>query len=54
MKELFNSRCQQKGETIEEFIANLYTLVEHCEFGALNNEMICDTVVVGDVDLELS
>ena len=43
----FNSREQEPGESMESFIASLYNLVEHCEYGALKDELIRDRIVVG-------
>ena len=50
----FNGRCQQEGETIDHFITVLHTLAEHCSYGALKEEMICDRLVVGVCDASLS
>lgn len=43
----FNRRNQLTGETPEQYIKALYTLVETCEYGALKSEMIRDRLVVG-------
>jgi len=33
--------CKQKvNETVDEFITDLYCLVEHCDFGALHDELV--------------
>ena len=37
---LFNSRRQEPGELVEEFITALYTLIEHCEYGTRCDQMI--------------
>ena len=50
----FNSRTQQEGESIEEFITCLYSLAEFCEYGNLHEEMIRDRIVVGVGDRKLS
>ena len=50
----FNRRKQETGESVDSFITDLYGLAEHCQFGALHNEMICDHIVVGLVDQKLS
>ena len=42
----FNCRSQQEGETAEEFIMELYKLVENCNYGGLQEEMIKDRLVV--------
>ena len=36
----FNSRCQQEGETSEQYIAALYNLVDTCDYGDLKEDMI--------------
>ena len=37
------NRCSQEdGESAEEFITSLYQLVENCEYGALQDQMIHD------------
>ena len=43
----FNSRCQRKGETVDDFITDLHCLAEHCAYGELHSEMIRDRIVVG-------
>ena len=50
----FNRRSQQEGESAEEFITSLYHLVENCEYGALQEQMIRDRIVVGIRDQALS
>ena len=50
----FNSRCQQEGETTEQFIMSLYQFVEDCEYGTLKDQMIRDRIVVGIRDKALS
>ena len=49
----FNLRKQEEGETIAAFINDLYILVEHCEYGDLQDEMIRDRLVVGLRDSKL-
>ena len=49
----FNQRTQA-DETAEEFITSLHCLAEHCNFGALKEEMIRDRIVVGVKDATLS
>ena len=49
----FNQRTQAE-ETAEEFITSLHCLAEHCNFGALKEEMIRDRIVVGVKDAILS
>ena len=43
----FNLRVQKEGESADNFITDLYTLAEHCQFGALHDELIRDRIVVG-------
>ena len=35
----FNQRCQEEGKSADSFITSLYCLVEHCQYGALRDEM---------------
>ncbi|KYN11066.1 hypothetical protein ALC57_16784, partial [Trachymyrmex cornetzi] len=50
----FNRRKQMNEETVENFIADLYRLVETCNFGALKDELIRDRIVAGIKDIKLS
>ena len=50
----FNRRSQEENEPVDDFITDLYTLAEHCEYNALKQEMIRDRIVVGIRDLKLS
>ena len=50
----FNNRKQEQGEPVDAFITALYTLAEHCNYGALYDEMIRDRIVVGLRNLSLS
>ena len=43
----FNSRLHQEGESVAKFMAELQQLSEHCEFGAMLNDMLRDRLVVG-------
>ena len=43
----FNSRSQGDGKLVDNFITELYCLTEHCQFGALKEELIRDHIVVG-------
>ena len=36
----FNLRVQKEGESTGNVMTDLYTLAEHCQFGALHNELI--------------
>ena len=50
----FNSRVQEKDETVDSFITDIYQLSQHCEFQTLKNELIRDRIVVGLRDRKLS
>ena len=50
----FNRRCQNEGESVEQFITNLYQLAENCQYGGMKAEMIRDRIVVGIKDVALS
>lgn len=43
----FNRCNQQPGKTAEQYIMTLYSLTDNCEYGALEEEMIRDRLVVG-------
>ncbi|XP_062576513.1 uncharacterized protein K02A2.6-like [Saccostrea cucullata] len=43
----FNKREQELNETIDSYVASLRTLVKTCRFGALQEEMIRDRIVLG-------
>ena len=50
----FNRRVQQEGESVDDFIIDLYSLAEHCQYGRLHDEMVRDRIVVGIKDSKLS
>ena len=50
----FNRRKQENNETVDEFITDLYRLAENCGYGALQDELIRDRIVVGIRDGKLS
>ena len=50
----FNQRKQEEGESVDTFVTALHTLVKHCEYGALQDQMIRDRLVVGLRDAVLS
>ena len=50
----FNSRVQEKDETVDSFITDLYKLSQHSEFRMLKDELIRDRIVVGLRDRKLS
>ena len=53
-REKLNRRSQEEGENVDSYITSLFCLAEHCEYGALHDEMIRDRIVVGIVDSALS
>ena len=50
----FNRRYQLEGESVDEYITALYSLVETCEYGTLRDEMLRDRIVVGIQDSAMS
>jgi len=50
----FNLRSQQDGESVDNFITDLYCLAEYCEFGTLRDDLNRDRIVVGIKDKKLS
>ena len=50
----FNKRVQLVGESAEQYVTALYQLAENCNYGKLKSEMICDRLVVGIRDDNLS
>ena len=42
----FNRRCQAAGESVEQFITSLYTLIENCDYRDFQDQMIRDRIVV--------
>lgn len=50
----FNQRNQLGGETVEQYIMELYKLAESCNYGEMTDEMIRDRLVVGIRDGALS
>ena len=50
----FNMNVQKEGEPVDNFITDLYSLTEHCNFGTLHDELIRDRIVVGIGDKALS
>ena len=50
----FNRHNQQEGESSEQYITALYSLVETCNYGELRDEMLRDRLVVGIRDSSLS
>ena len=50
----FNLRVQTGGESADNFLTDLYTLAEFCNFSDLRDELIRDRIVVGIRDKVLS
>ena len=50
----FNRRDQLEGESAEQYITCLYSLIETCEYGTFKEEMLRDRLVVGIRDAALS
>ncbi|XP_071104112.1 uncharacterized protein [Haliotis cracherodii] len=44
---LFNMRCQQEGENIDNYVAELRNMARSCEFGTLTENLIRDRVICG-------
>ena len=43
----FNRRNQLEGESSEQYISELYCLVDNCNYGNLKDELLRDRLVVG-------
>lgn len=50
----FNLRAQKEGESVDSFIRSLYDMANHCDFGETKEEHICDKIVTGVLDKEVS
>lgn len=50
----FNQRIQESGESVDSLITDLYSLVEHCSYEILQDEMVRDRIVVGLQNAKLS
>ena len=46
----FNTRRQKEGESESEFVAALRKIAEHCKYGDMLNELLCDRLVCGIYD----
>ena len=44
---------EQEGESVDDFIINLYSLAEHCQYGQLHDEMVRNRIVVSIKDSKL-
>lgn len=50
----FNRRNQLPGESVEQYITELCSLVETCEYGDLTEDMLRDRIVVGIRDVAIA
>ena len=50
----FNTRRQERDESVDTFVTALHTLAQHCNYQNLREEMIRDRLVVGLRDAKLS
>ena len=50
----FNLRFQKENESVDNFITDLFTLAQHCNYGTLHDEMVRDRIVVRLKDKTLS
>ncbi len=44
---LFNTTVQEEGQTIEQYVTQLRTLAENCEYGDLEESLIMDRLILG-------
>jgi hypothetical protein len=49
----FFSHIQEEGQTIDDYVTELKTLSQHCEFGELKDSLIRDKIVIGVNDIKL-
>lgn len=50
----FNTRTQQDGESVEDFVTALHTLASTCDYGELREDLIRYRLVVGLQDRKIS
>jgi len=50
----FVSKVKRSGAPVDAFVMSLCSLTQSCNFGQLKKELICDRVVVGNLDKSLS
>ena len=41
------SDSEKENESLDNFITDLFTLAQHCNYGTLHDEMVRDRIVVG-------
>lgn len=46
-RHVFNTRCQQSGEPIDQYVTDLRSKARPCEFGTLTDSLIRDRIVCG-------
>ena len=46
-KHKFNTPIEKEGESFQSFVADLRILANTCEYGILEDELICDKIVGG-------
>ena len=51
---MFNFRRQGPEEPVTNFVTALYSLIEHCDYGDLKDEIIQDQIIVRIQDAQLS
>ena len=49
----FHTRKQRPGEPVATFVAELRHLTEHCDFGAILDDMLRDRLVCGIADVTI-
>jgi len=49
----FNSRVQEPSESVASFVAQLHSLSTHCAFGDMLEDMLCDRIVCGILDVHI-
>ena len=49
----FSFRKHEVGESVDDFLTSLHTLIKTCNYGKLQEKMICDRIVVGILDKSL-
>ncbi len=51
---VFTKEVNEVVKSVEAFVRCLYELAEFCEFGATKDEQICDRIVIGIADINVS
>lgn len=46
-RHIFNTRKQQADEKIDDFITNLKTLADNCDYGQIKDSIIRDVLIIG-------